>query len=288
MKSLKRLFTLVISLTLLASFAVVAPISAMSRVYASSTTVGAVLTIKNFNKEGKVGQTLVIPKGSASTGTVSITIKDPRNREIKEDNNLVGNYVDNGTTISFIPRQVGYYTVEYKVSDGITRSQVYSIYVEGTEPTISFKDNAEVYLPEKIYDAKEVELPLPVVKDDNDEEVENLTMLISGETNTSPNPVVWVSAIDPNYDDVNLERRDGKVYFNATKDASNNYVYGTYTLVYYYEDSATGLTATKYVSIEVEKNYKENVVDKVDMTFVWRFGTRSCFAKTYCTKQSFV
>lgn len=262
MKNLRRLIAFVIMLTLCAGFAIVAPLSATNSVYAFAPSVGTTMTIKGFNSKGEIGVLLTIPKATVTSGTATMEIKDPRGNLITDF------YSEDASKVVIMPKSIGYYTVRYVASDGITKSQIYSIFVTGTKPVIEFESNAEVFLPEKIYDAKEVELPLPVVTETNGEVVENLSLIRKGDSGTGN--YVSVSVKDPNGDDVTLEVRDGKVYFKAVK-VNEKYVYGTYTICYEYQ-SSTGLSAKKYVTVEVEKDYKENVVDKVDMTFVWESG----------------
>ncbi len=269
MKRFTRFIAIAIMFTLCLSYMVVIPFGRKNVLAAES--VGAVLTIKGLKSTAKIDQELEIPKGTSSLGqdSVNVVIKDPRGK-------VVTNYVrTTENSIVIKPTMLGYYTVQYSVNDGITKSQIYSIKVEGTKPAMEFVNNASVYLPNTIYDAKEVILPLPRVTVDS-EEVENTALFIRegshAESNTEGKNAVWVSAQDPNYNTVNLRRdEDGNVVFDATKDSNNNYVYGTYTLTYFYQ-SSNGLTMTKYASIEVEKNYKESYVDKIDMTFVWENG----------------
>lgn len=263
MKKFKRLIAFVIMLTLCAGIAVVAPLSAYSSVYAFSPSIGTVMTIKGFNSTGKMGEVLTIPKATTASGSVTMEIRDPRG-------NLITDFVsENANSVVIRPTSIGYYTVKYIASDNITKSQTYSILVTGTKPVIEFENNSKVFLPDKIYDAKEVELPVPTVTEANGTVVENISLIRNTDSGTGN--YVTVSVKDPNGANVELTVKDGKIYFNAVKNSENKYIYGKYTITYYYQ-SSTGLSATKYVTVEVERDYKENVVDKIDMTFVFESG----------------
>ena len=269
MKRFTKFIAVAIMFTLCLGYMFTIPFGKKKDVYAASDSVGSVLTIKGLKSTAEIDEELEIPKGS-STSAVNVTIKNPRGK-------VVTDYVrETDTSIVIKPTMLGYYTVEYSVADGITRSKIYSIEVKGTKPTLEFISNAKTYLPETIYDAKTVVLPTPTVKLKDNTVVEDVNMLIRdgshAETNTTGASVVWVSAQDPNYNTVNLYRDENEnIIFTATKDVNQKYTYGTYTITYFFQAS-NGLTITKYAQVEVEKDYKENVVDKIDMTFVWENG----------------
>lgn len=265
MKRFKKLFTVAIMFALCLTFALISPISHIFTVLAAATTVGTVLTIKGLKDKGEIGTKIKIPKAKADSKSVTVVVKDPRGTKVLNET-YSSSDVGDDDYFEVVPKVVGYYSVNYVVEDDITKSQTYYIYVDGTRPVIEFEENAKVYLPEKIYaDYGKVELPSPIVKNGDAEEVD-YELLIKGEVSASEKEKVYVSAVDPNYNDVTLTREDGKIYFEASK-KDDKYVYGAYTFTYYYQD-ASGLTAKKYATVYVDKDYKE-VVDKISMTFVW-------------------
>ena len=268
MKRFKKLFSVAIMFALCLTFALISPISHIFTVLAATTTIGAVLTIKGLKDKGEIGTKIKIPKAKAGSKSVTVVVKDPRGVEVLKETYTSGSVGDDDY-FEVTPSVVGYYSVNYVVEEDITKSQTYYIYVDGTRPVIEFAKNAEVYLPEKIYaDNMKVELPKPVVKNSDAQEVD-YELLIKGEVSASEKEKVTVSAIDPNYNDVTLTREDGKIFFEASK-KDNKYVYGAYTFTYFYEQN--GLTAKKYATVYVDKDYKE-VADKVNMTFVWTDGS---------------
>lgn len=263
-------------MTMCLGYMAMLPFSKKAYVSASSANVGAKLTIKGLKTTAKINQTLSIPKAVASTGTASVVIKNPRGK-------VVSDFVSaTETEVTFKPTMLGYYTVQYLSSDGITKSQIYSIKVEGDKPTLSFADNAKVYLPKTIYAEKSVILPTPVITEGETTISESdIVLLALGETNdatTNPESKAYdvrVSVTAPDYSSVQLTRdNSNNLVFSAIKDNSENYVYGTYTVTYTYA-SSTGLSATKYASIVVDKDYQE-YVDKIgkdvsaNLTFVWK------------------
>lgn len=268
MKRFKKLFSVAIMFALCLTFALISPISHIFTVLAAATTIGTVLTIKGLKDKGEIGTAIKIPKAKAGSKSVTVVVKDPRGVEVLKETYASGSVGDNDY-FTVNPKVVGYYSVNYVVEDDITKSQTYYIYVDGTRPVIEFAKNADVYLPEKIYaDNMKVELPSPVVKNSDAEKID-YELLIKGEVSASEKEKVYVSAIDPNYNDVTLTREDGKIFFEASK-KDDKYVYGAYTFTYFYEQN--GLTAKKYATVYVDKDYKE-VADKVSMTFVWENGS---------------
>ena len=268
MKRFKKLFSVAIMFALCLTFALISPISHIFTVLAAATTIGTVLTIKGLKDKGEIGTAIKIPKAKAGSKSVTVVVKDPRGVEVLKETYASGSVGDNDY-FTVNPKVVGYYSVNYVVEDDITKSQTYYIYVDGTRPVIEFAKNAEVYLPEKIYaDNMKVELPSPVVKNSDAEKID-YELLIKGEVSASEKEKVYVSAMDPNYNDVTLTREGDKIFFEASK-KDNTYVYGAYTFTYFYEQN--GLTAKKYATVYVDKDYKE-VADKVSMTFVWEDGS---------------
>ena len=268
MKRFKKLFSVAIMFALCLTFALISPISHIFTVLAAATTIGTVLTIKGLKDKGEIGTAIKIPKAKAGSKSVTVVVKDPRGVEVLKETYASGSVGDNDY-FTVNPKVVGYYSVNYVVEDDITKSQTYYIYVDGTRPVIEFAKNAEVYLPEKIYaDNMKVELPSPVVKNSDAEKID-YELLIKGEVSASEKEKVYVSAMDPNYNDVTLTREGDKIFFEASK-KDDKYVYGAYTFTYFYEQN--GLTAKKYATVYVDKDYKE-VADKVSMTFVWEDGS---------------
>lgn len=267
MKRFKKLFSVAIMFALCLTFALFSPISHIFTVLAAATatTVGTMLTIKGLKDKGEIGSIVRIPKAKAGSKDVTVIVKDPRGAEVLNETYSSASVGDNDS-FEVTPKVVGYYSVQYVVKDDITKSQTYYIYVDGTRPVIEFAKNAEVYLPERIYaENMKVELPNPVVKNSDAENVD-YDLAIKGESFSSEKEKVYVSAVDSNYNSVTLTREDGKIYFEASRE-EGNYVYGAYTIIYEYQAS-NGLTAKKYATVYVEKDYKA-IADKVSMTFVW-------------------
>lgn len=263
MKRFKKLFSVAIMFALCLTFALFSPLSHIFTVLAATTTVGAVLTIKGLKEKGEIGTKIRIPKAKAGSKSVTVVVKDPRGVEVLKETYSSTAVADN-EYFEVTPKTIGYYSVSYVVEDDITKSQTYYIQVDGTRPVIDFAKNAEVYLPEKIYAEKKVELPRPVVTNSDAEEVD-YELLLKGEVSSSGKEKVTVSAIDPNYNDVTLTRDGDKIFFETSK-KDGKFVYGAYTFTYFYEQN--GLTAKKYATLYVDKDYKE-VADNVSMTFVW-------------------
>lgn len=266
MKKFTKFIAVAMMFTLCLGYMVTMPFSQKTYVSAEdSAVVGATLTITGLKSTAKIGEKLAIPKGEATGGAeVNVVVKDPRGRTVA----LQEDEQDHSTYI--VPSMLGYYTVQYSAGS-ITKSQIYSIKVEGTKPTLEFKDNASVYIPETIYAEKSVILPTPSVKI-NDEELENVVLRSNSESSTvEGKEVVIVSAEDPEYNSVTLTRdANDNLVFSATQ-KSGSYLYGTYTLKYTYQLSTTGLKVTKYVAVEVDKDY-EQYTNKIDLTFVWESG----------------
>lgn len=279
MKRFGKILTFIVMVALCSVFAFASPAISIGTVVAASVTtaIGAIITVSKIPTKGEVGSPLTIPKGTSQQGDVKVIVKNPRGQEVY-------NQVTT-TDYTFNPDQIGTYTVQYEVTNASsgyfeTKSQVYNINVTGVKPALSFLANQKEILPEIIDANDKVVLPLPVVKEQNDTLVEDYIMLIAtgdnqeennATTNPSSYPVVWVKATDPNYNAVNLVRNaDDKITFEASQ-VDDQFVYGTYSLTYSYQAS-TGLTVTKTVSINVQKNYRENVTSKIDMTFVWADG----------------
>ena len=279
MKRFGKILTFIVMIALCSVFAFASPALSIGTVVAASVTtaIGAIITVSKIPTKGEVGSPLTIPKGTSAQGDVKVIVKNPRGQEVY-------NQVTT-TDYTFNPDQIGNYTVQYEVTNVAsnyfaTKSQVYNINVTGVKPTLSFLANNPYIMPEVIDANDTVVLPSPIVKEQNSEVVENFVMLIAtgnnqeennSTTNPSSYPAVWVKATDPNYNAVNLERdASGNITFKASK-VSEEFVYGTYTLTYSYQAS-TGLLVTKTFSINVQKNYRENVSSKIDMTFVWADG----------------
>lgn len=262
MKTMKRAFSFMIVIALMLSFAFSGILSSTVSVQAASINQGDSIVIKGFINEGKLGTVITVPKDSNGIDSTTITIKDPHGQVV--------NYEDaDNNRVKFTPSKLGYYTVQY--THGFTKSQVYTIKVTGTMPTIEFEENAEIYIPDTIGSSHSVILPNPIVTDENGNKV-NYILKRAGDLVEGEQEVVYVKVITPlSSTDATLAlayNTDNKLVFSPIKDASENYVYGTYTIRYSYQNS-NGTTVTKSVEIKVEENF-EDVVDKINMTFVWK------------------
>lgn len=258
MKTMKRAFSFVMIIALMLSFAFTGILSNAVSVQAATISTGSTITIKGFVSEGTLNSVISVPKDTNSNTT--ITIKDPHGKLVTDFEEETSEY------IKFIPTKLGYYTVQY--TNGFTKSQVYTIKITGTMPTIEFEENAEIYIPETIGSSHSVILPSPIITKANGEKL-TYTLKHNKDTSASTNDVV-VSVKSPlSTNEVVLTyNSDGKVVFTPIKDADENYIYGTYTVRYSYQDD-NGITVTKSVEIKVEENF-EDIVNNINMTFVWK------------------
>lgn len=216
--------------------------------------IGAGIKISKIPTEGSIDSILEIPKGTSDEGDVTLVIKNPRRQVVQSSEYIT----DTLTEVTFKPTMVGDYTVQYSVtpSDPSTyfavNSEIYTIKVTGTRPTLNFLENDSLIIPKTIDITQSVELPLPVVKD--------------GEGNVVDDPDISIRVTTPDHTSSVLGA--GITTFTPTAE-----LYGTYSVKYTYQDALTGLDVSKTFSIVVEKDYKTNVSDKIDMTFVWKDGT---------------
>lgn len=260
MKTMKRAFSFVIVLALLLSFALSGSLTSTISVRASAITSGSTLTINGFNKKGNLGDVITVPKGADN---ITIEIKDPHGKKLTE-----ADYTENTTeSIKFVANKLGYYTVQYFVNNDITKSQVYTIKIVGTMPTIEFEENAEIYIPETISSNIKVILPAPIVTKANGT-VLDYTLKHRGDASATTNDVI-VSVKSPLADSyATLEYdEDGNVVFTPMKDENGNYIYGTYTVRYSYQGDT--IAVSKSAEIKVEENF-ESVIEKIKMSFVWK------------------
>ena len=263
MRKFKRVLSLIIMFALTLSFAFGGRIAGATTVKASTVLSGSTLTIKGFVNKGTLGTVITVPKGADN---ITIEIKDPHGKKVTEFEE------DTTEHIKFVATKLGYYTVQYFVNGDFTRSQIYTIKIEGDSPTIEFEENSKVYIPDTISSSTKVILPSPIVTKANGEKLTYTLKKRDDSSATSNDVVVSVKApiIDESlgdYANVTLTYDDdGNVVFAPYKDADGKVVYGTYTVCYTYQDG--NMKATKYATIKVEEGF-EDVISNIKMTFVW-------------------
>lgn len=267
MKNFKRVFSLIIMFALTLSFAFGGRLANVISVKAASVTTGSTLTIKAFPSTGTIGQEITIPKGESSSGNVTVEIKDPHSKILTS-----ADYTIDGNNIKFVAKKLGYYTVQYFVEGSFTKSQVYNIKIEGSKPTIEFEENSQIFLPDTIASSTVVTLPKPIVTKSNGERLLNFNLKSSVDATSNDvsvsvrAPIIDETLGDYKYVPLTYDA-DGNVQFSPIKNSKNEYVYGTYTICYSYQESSY-VSTSKYVNIDVEKDY-EDVINNIKMTFVW-------------------
>lgn len=264
MRKIKRVLSLIIMFALTLSFAFGGRIAGTTTVKASTVLSGSTLTIKGFVNKGTLGDIITVPKGADN---ITVEIKDPDRKKVTE-------FEENTTEhIKLVAKKLGYYTVQYFVDGDFTRSQIYTIKIEGNSPTIEFEENAKIYIPDTISSGTKVILPSPIVTKANGEKLTYSLKKRDDASATSNDVIVSVKApiLDESLGDyvyVSLSYdANGNVVFEPYKDADNKIVYGSYTVCYTYQDG--NMTATKYATIKVEENFEE-VINNIKMTFDWK------------------
>lgn len=136
--------------------------------YSESTKLeGDLISVSRFQGEGEVNEPVYLPEATASSGeAVSIVVIDPRGNKITPSVD-----VTSGKKF-FVPTLKGYYTVKYTstaVNNLETVSEELKVLVSGSEYTITLPKNSSNVIPATIKTGTEIKIPLPTVKEDDEE-----------------------------------------------------------------------------------------------------------------------
>lgn len=232
---------------------------ALASLYVMADTLSkasSALKLLNMPKTVSVNNAVSVPLGSSDDGTVTLKIRNPKGVVIFDSSSITTEQTANITDVngnkfySFTPDKIGTYKLVYTVAGtgklDLTE-QVYKLAVTGEKPTMEFDENSKYIIPSRT-NARQIVLPMPTVKNANDEDVtiddSNLTITVQ---DTSTFTTYTSSLAGENY----FIKKVGD-NFAFTPNAENNC---TYVVTYTFTDVTTGLTATKVYEIEYVQNF---------------------------------
>lgn len=204
------------------------------------------LKLINMPKTAKLGENVIIPKGTttSSEDVVSIKVFDPKGNEIATS--------ASGENFAFNAELMGAYTVKYILSNSSTQTlfeKEYKISVTGQRAEIKFAEND--FVPSVVNGKYQIVLPNPTIKeaDETDGNLDNLKITIKG---TYEGALTYTSTLAGS--DYFIKKVDN--HFAFTPDAEQDC---TYYVTYSYKSN--GLETTKVFEIKYEKEFDETKID---------------------------